>query len=264
MHKFLTVLVFLSTCAPASSPKAVVAETSEESSVDTSFEVQNSFSRDYLMGKFDPAAHPDFVEIAAGYANRPGMYLRRDAYEAFLSMHAAALKAGVRLQIISAARNFTAQKGIWEAKWTGSRLIENGKNAAQAYPDPVQRALKILEYSSMPGSSRHHWGTDIDLNNLSPEFFKSGQGKKIHDWLTAHAAEYGFCQPYSPKGADRPYGYNEEAWHWSYTPVSRQLMALAGQILKNEDITGFAGAETAKEIDVVGKYVLGIYPGCLK
>ena len=195
MYKFLIVLVFLSTCAPVSSPKAVVADTGQESATDTLSGLQTDFSRDYLMGKFDPATHPDFVEIAAGYANRPGMYLRRDAYEAFRNMHAAALKEGVRLQIVSAARNFTAQKGIWEAKWTGSRLIENGKNAAQAYPDPVQRALKILEYSAMPGSSRHHWGTDIDLNNLSPQFFESGQGKKIHDWLAAHAAEYGFCQP---------------------------------------------------------------------
>lgn len=264
MYKFLTILIFLSTCAPAPPPKAGAGETGQAYAVDTLLDVQADFSLDYLMGKFDPATHPDFTEIAVGYASRPGMYLRRDAYEAFLKLHAAALQAGIRLQIISAARNFTAQKGIWEAKWTGSRLIENGKNAAQAYPDPVQRALKILEYSSMPGASRHHWGTDIDLNNLSPQFFESGQGKKIHDWLAAHAAEYGFCQPYSPKGVSRPYGYNEEAWHWSYMPVSGKLMALAEQTLKNENITGFAGAETAKEIDVVGKYVLGIHPDCLK
>ncbi len=223
-----------------------------------------TFDMDYLMGKFDPSTHPDFVAIDPQYANRAGMFMRRDAYQAFLKMRAAALKDGITLQIISAARNFTAQKAIWEAKWDGNRPIENGKNAAVAYPDPVQRALKILEYSSMPGSSRHHWGTDIDLNDLNPAYFEAGHGKKIHDWLRTHAHTYGFCQPYSPKNASRPYGYNEEQWHWSYIPIARQLTALAKATLKNSLITGFAGAETAATIQVVEKYVLGVNPDCLK
>ena len=136
-----------------------------------------SFDRTYVTGQFDPATHPDFVAIELPYGNRTGMYLRKDTYRAFLAMHAAAAKTGIQLQIISATRNFQAQKAIWEAKWTGNRLIENGKNAAKAYPEPVSRALKILEYSAMPGASRHHWGTDIDLNNLSPAYFQSGQGQ---------------------------------------------------------------------------------------
>lgn len=116
----------------------------------------------------------------------------------------------------------------------------------------------------MPGSSRHHWGTDIDLNDLNPAYFESGHGKKIHDWLSTHAHTYGFCQPYSPKNASRPYGYNEEQWHWSYVPIARQLTDLAKANLKNALIKGFAGAETAATIQVVEKYVLGINPDCLK
>ena len=133
----------------------------------------------------------------------------------------------------------------------------------EAYPDPVERGLKILEYSSMPGSSRHHWGTDIDLNNLNDRHFLSGEGKKVYEWLRAHAHEYGYCQPYSPKGADRPDGYNEEKWHWSYMPVSKKLTLLAKEELKNEMIQGFKGSETAKSIGIVKKYVLGINQECL-
>lgn len=217
-----------------------------------------------LMGKFDPATHPDFVEIEARYASRSGMFLRKETYEAFKKMHAAAAKDSITLRIISATRNFEAQKGIWEAKWTGARTIENGKNAAQAYPNPVERALKILEYSSMPGSSRHHWGTDMDLNDLSPQYFQSGKGKKIHDWLVANGPDFGFCQPYSPKGKERPYGYNEEQWHWSYMPIAGKMTALVKENLKNNMISGFQGALTAVEIDVVGKYVLGINRDCHK
>lgn len=223
---------------------------------------QEEFDFDYLMGHFDPAKHPDFSKIETPFADRAGMFLRKDAYEAFKKMHNAAQNEGVSLKIISAARNFDAQKGIWEAKWNGSRILSNGQNAAKAYPVAKDRALKILEYSAMPGASRHHWGTDIDLNNLSDQWFQQGEGKKIYAWLGKHAADFGFCQPYSAKNELRPEGYNEEKWHWSYMPISKKLTTLAQNKMKDSMITGFSGAETATEIGVVKKYVLGINQQC--
>ncbi len=224
--------------------------------------LEEDFTLEYLMGKFDPEQHPDFTCIDANYADNGNRFLRKDAYEAFKKMHAAALKDGVKLTIISATRNFEAQKGIWEAKWTGARQVD-GEDISKTIAEPRQRALKILEYSSMPGSSRHHWGTDIDLNNLNNEHFLSGEGKKVYGWLRAHAHEYGYCQPYSPKGADRPDGYNEEKWHWSYMPVAKKLTQLAQEKLTDDMISGFKGAETAKSIGIVNKYVLGINQECL-
>lgn len=214
----------------------------------------------YVMGQFDPAQHEDFVLVEAQYSNRNDRYLHQDTYSAFKRMYEAALADGVKLTIVSAARNFEVQKSIWEAKWNGSRKIENGKDASQAYPDPQTRALKILEFSSMPGSSRHHWGTDIDLINLNNEYFASGEGKKAYDWLLANAAAYGFCQPYT---AGRQYGYNEERWHWSYLPLAQPLTALARMQLKDSMIGGFAGSEVAESIGIVEKYVLGINLECL-
>ncbi len=63
----------------------------------------------------------------------------------------------------------------------------------------------------MPGA-RHHWGTDFDLNALNNAYFNTKDGKRIYDWLTQHAAEFGFCQPYTAKGGPdgRPIGYEEE------------------------------------------------------
>ncbi|MBX2926196.1 MAG: M15 family metallopeptidase [Saprospiraceae bacterium] len=224
---------------------------------------RDSFTLAYLMGKFDPATHPDFVPVALEHADREGHYLRHDTYAAFKRMYAAALQDGVRLRIISAARNFDRQKGIWDAKWNGSRPVD-GEDISKTVPDPIQRALKILEYSSMPGSSRHHWGTDIDLNALTDAFFLKGEGMKIFEWLTAHAHEYGFCRPYSAKGPDRPNGYFEEKWHWSYAPVAKKLTDLARSELKDEMIEGFQGAETARRIGVVQNYVLGVSGDCLQ
>lgn len=213
----------------------------------------------YIMGRFDPSKHPDFILIEPQYAEKEGMYLRKDTYQAFIEMYNHALKDGVKFQIKSATRNFYAQKGIWEAKWSGARLIEGGENISVTTPDPKERALKILRYSSMPGSSRHHWGTDIDLNNLENDWFAAGEGLKMYTWLKEHAAEHGFCQPYS---AGRPYGYFEERWHWSYTPVSAKLTAFARTHLKNEMIDGFLGSESAPMIDIVKHYVLGINEDC--
>jgi len=216
----------------------------------------------YLMGQFVPGEHPDFTVIDTKYASRAGMYLRTDAYTDFQRMWEAARADGVTLVIRSATRNFNSQKGIWEAKWTGQRRIEGGQDASVAFPDPATRARMILKFSSMPGSSRHHWGTDIDLNNLTNEYFDEGEGKKVYDWLTTHAAEYGFCQPYTEKGPERPNGYNEERWHWSYMPVSRPLTAQAERELRDTMITGFQGSETAEMIGIVENYVLGINQAC--
>lgn len=219
-------------------------------------------SRPYLTGRFDPTVHPDFVPVAARYTDGDPYVLHRETYAAFEKMHAAAARAGVRLTIVSATRNFARQKQIWEAKWYGRRLLEGKEKADEVYPDPAERARAILRYSSMPGTSRHHWGTDIDLNALTNDYFAYGEGQQVYEWLVAHAATYGFCQPYSPKGPERPHGYEEERWHWSYLPLATRLTDYAATQLRDEDINGFAGAEAAPLLGILQHYVLGIRPAC--
>ncbi len=218
------------------------------------------FDTDYLMGKFDPNSHPDFSTIATKYASNNGMRMRTDAYESFQQMFAAAKKEGITLKIVSATRPFHHQKSIWEAKWNGQRQVDGQLLSKDM--EPKQKAMKILRWSSMPGTSRHHWGTDVDINNLNNSYFESGQGKKEYDWLVNNATAYGFCQVYSVIDDSRPNGYQEEKWHWSYMPVARELTALYKEKLSNGDIGGFSGSESAALIDVKTKYVLGINPRC--
>lgn len=241
-----------------------LAETAAPAPEKEPIEIDSSFTLDYVRGRFNPAKHPDFTTVDPELTDGDGTYyMRKDAYAAFQQMHAAAKADGVTLRIISATRNFDRQKAIWEAKWTGARLLEGREKAPEVYPAAKDRALAILRWSSMPGTSRHHWGTDIDINRLTNEYFESGTGLQEYEWLSAHAAEYGFCQPYSPKGEERPHGYNEEKWHWSYLPAAQQLTELARTALTDEQIDGFLGAEAATEIGVVEKYVLGINGACL-
>ena len=224
-------------------------------------EFDPAISVGYIMGKFDPGTHESFEEIPTKYADRSGVFLRKEALVAFVKMWEAAKNDSVRLTIISATRNFQYQKGIWERKWTGKTMLSDGTSATDI-SDKKERAYKVLLYSAMPGTSRHHWGADIDLNSLKNEWFENGDGLKVYNWLINNAHKYGFCQVYTKKWPLRPHGYEEEKWHWSYLPISKQLTIYAEENLRNDMISGFAGAEVNSEIDVVNEYVLGINPDC--
>lgn len=217
---------------------------------------------DYIMGKFDPSKHKDFVVIPRKYADREGMYLRKRALVSFIKMRDAAAERGIIMEIKSATRNFDYQKGIWERKYTGATILSDGTNVATDIKETKDKCLKILQYSSMPSTSRHHWGTDIDINSFNNSYFESGEGKMLYTWMLTHASDYGWCQPYTPHGPDRPHGYFEEKWHWSYMPLSQALTQQAEAELKDEMIKGFLGSEAVAEIGVVKKYVLGIDSKC--
>lgn len=231
-----------------------------EASPEEKKKIMDIINKKYLTGRFDPSKDPRFSKVASKflvYANRL-VYMRTEAMEKFLEMRAAALKEGVALKIMSATRPFNVQKAIWERKWLGKQKV-NGKFVPQNAPGK-DKAIQILEWNSMPSTSRHHWGTDIDINNVDPEYWAATKGKKEYEWLIANAPSYGFCQVYS---AGRPYGYQEEKWHWSYIPLAKKFTEEYKKQINDKDIGGFMGAESAIEIGIVKKYVLGINPDCL-
>ena len=217
----------------------------------------------YLLGEFNPAKRNDFVVVPkvlsiSGYT----MYLRKETLDAFLKMEDAADKDGIELRVASATRNFDYQKNLWNNKWVGAVFID-GKNLAKTIPDGLTRFEKILEYSAVPGTSRHHWGTEIDLNAATPQYFDTKEGEAVYDWLEKNASTYGFCQPYTLKGSDRPTGYNEEKWHWSYLPLSKTFTEEYKSLITDDDIKGFDGDEYAPQLDLINNYVLGINSECL-
>ncbi len=215
----------------------------------------------YLIGDVDPSKDPKFARIPDKYLGGSRVWGHKDAVAAFVRMAEDAAANGYQLKAVSAFRSFSDQKRIWEDKWTGKTLV-GGKKLPTSTPDPKARAAKILEFSSMPGTSRHHWGTDFDINALTNSYFTTRDGKRVYDWLVAHAPQYGFCQVYSAKDADRATGYEEEKWHWSYMPVASWYLKQYPIDVGYARITGFEGASAAKDIDVIKNYVEAINPEC--
>lgn len=218
---------------------------------------QATIDKNYLLGRFDPSTDSRFIQLSSTYAQgfaRKG-FLRKETFEAFKKMADAAKKDGVNIFIISPTRNFDDQKKIWENKWGGKIKVE-GKDLT-TITNLKERARLIMLYSSMPGSSRHHWGTDMDLNSWDNSYFEKGEGLKVYQWLTSHASEYGFCQPYTSKANGRK-GYEEEKWHWSYLPLSKVLLTEYKKQISYSDINGFQGSEQALSLDIFADYVDGV------
>lgn len=243
---FLISILFISCSAKKSPSDNQQISTSETTQTVANDSLQVDISTDFVTGQFDFKTHEDFVEVDSQYVNKE-VYLHEKTYEAFRAMADSAKMDGISLIIVSGTRNFGYQKAIWDRKW-------NASSAATG----LEKAQGILAYSSMPMTSRHHWGTDIDLNNLNNSYFEEGQGKKEYEWLKAHANDFGFYQTYTDKSLNGRTGYNEEKWHWSYLPLASQYLMYYNQHITNEDISGFEGSELATEIDMVKNYVNGL------
>ena len=202
-------------------------------------------TKNFILGKFNYTTHQKFVKVSDKHASKT-IYLNKDAYAAFIKMYNQAKADGITLKIISGTRNFNEQKTIWERKWIKYNDI-----------NPLQRAKKILEYSSMPSTSRHHWGTDIDLNSFTNSYFDKNNGKKEYKWLVKNANNYGFHQIYTNKKNGRT-GYNLERWHWSYIPLAKMYLNFYNTHINASDITGFKGSHLAETLRIIPNYVNGI------
>ncbi len=145
----------------------------------------------------------------------------------------AAERAGFAMRLASAFRSFDRQLAIWNAKASGARpvLDSNGVPLDVAALDEAALVHAILRWSALPGSSRHHWGTDVDvydarglsngqtLQLTRAETEAGGPFAAFHRWLDeylASAQNPGFFRPYD---RDRG-GVAPEPWHLSYAPLA--------------------------------------------
>lgn len=185
-------------------------------------------------------------KLTGQYAN-PKNALEQDAQAALEKMQKAALKDGIQIKLVSGYRSFNRQREIWNRKYD--------KYAAQGLkPDAIFD--KIVEYSTVPGTSRHHWGTDMDLIDgavkvsgdvLVPDkYHGKGPFCKFKDWMENHATTYGFELVYTM--SEQRTGFKYEPWHYSYVPLSRKRY---NDYLTQVDLLPFLRSQNIKGMDKI-------------
>lgn len=157
--------------------------------------------------------------------HNPAIKLTSATLDAFSQMRRAAKQDGFDLGIASAYRSYERQNTIYSEKFMGHRTVldinEDPIDIWQLTEDEKVRA--ILYFSAIPGFSRHHYGTDLDVYSpsllsmdeqldLTNRTYSTGSQKPICQWLTRNMAKFGFFRPYGiPLD-----GCASELWHISY------------------------------------------------
>lgn len=140
---------------------------------------------------------------------------------------------GFRLRVASGFRDYGRQLQIVNGKLTGERPVLNdaGTVLDRAAVTEEEWLHSVLRYSALPGTSRHHWGTDVDvwdaaavedgyrLQLTAAEYGPGGVFAPLTEWLSdliARDDAEGFFRPYEiDEGGVAP-----EPWHLSYRPVA--------------------------------------------
>jgi LAS superfamily LD-carboxypeptidase LdcB len=156
--------------------------------------------------------------------------LHRDVVGPFHALRAAGAEAGLDIGAISAFRDFERQLVIWNRKFRGE-LPLNARDGTRRDPasmteDEIVEA--ILVWSALPGASRHHWGTEIDVYDrrandpgdpvelVRESYEPGGTYGQLGAWMDEHLQRFGFGRPYD---SDRS-GVAPEPWHISFLQVS--------------------------------------------
>lgn len=146
-----------------------------------------------------------------------------------------ASRRGFSLRIESAYRPFERQLSIWNRKAKGELPLLSAAGERMEVPEDEEELMyAILTWSALPGASRHHLGTDLDVVDASscPEGYEvqltpaecDGMFAPFHKFLdeafSAGEESFGFDRVFVPgRGKIRP-----ERWHIAHLPTSRKLL----------------------------------------
>ena len=146
--------------------------------------------------------------------------LEKETYSAFIKMKDAAEKDGIIIKLVSGFRDFYRQQMIWNNKY---------KKFTNEFSLDGPTAIKeIIRFSTIPGTSRHHWGTEIDIIDknfenekdllISRKYEEGGIFNSLKKWMDKNSKRFGFYIVYDDD-SNRP-GFEYEPWHYTYKPIS--------------------------------------------
>ena len=213
------------------------------------------FSVDELTGKAN-------IELFGKDIN-----LRKEALDAFIEMKKAAYQDGIDIKVVSSYRDYERQRTIFERKYI---------NYTEEGMEPLEAVDQIIKYSTIPGTSRHHWGTDADLIDgskraegdllVAEKLEAGGPFEDFKNWMDAHSEEYGFFLVYTDVPKRR--GFKYEPWHYSYAPLSIPMLSAFRRmnilkILEKDDFLGSEHLTTGFIRSYITDNILDINPDLL-
>ena len=189
-------------------------------------------------GELTGQARTHIAEVA-----EPACLLHGHVVAPFLNLRRAAAADGFDLVPVSSFRDFARQLAIWNGKFSGEKPMfdSSGERLDTGALTPHERIDAILLWSALPGASRHHWGTDLDLVDRSADsssypdkltrqaFAPDGPFAPLARWLEVHAPRFGFSRPFQGMRS----GVQPEPWHFSFAPTAEKArLALSPQVLR--------------------------------
>jgi len=139
--------------------------------------------------------------------------------------------AGQPIALISSFRSFDRQLTLWNEKWQGNLNVYalDGQRIDTSELSNEEKFHAICLWSALPGFSRHHWGTDIDIFSalaieqghkvelVASEFEPSGVCGSLNQWLDENLQDFGFFRPYQ----NYQQGIAAEPWHISHQATAQ-------------------------------------------
>lgn len=165
-----------------------------------------------------------------------GIMVHEAIVEPFRALRDRAANEGIDLAVASGFRSYHRQKIIFDEKWQGKRsvLSDDDRLLDRSEFEDSEWLERILRFSALPGTSRHHWGTDIDVFDraalnadqqpalLPSEYHATGVFARLGEWLQEHMARdnaEGFFRPYDIDTG----GVSVEPWHLSFRPTAERF-----------------------------------------
>ncbi|MCO4754524.1 MAG: M15 family metallopeptidase [Bacteriovoracaceae bacterium] len=151
------------------------------------------------------------------------------AKQELIALREQAQKQGIVIEAASGFRDYDKQLAIWNAKASGKRKILDRQENEVDFNNTSEKDIleAIMTWSAIPGASRHHWGTEVDIYDSAVKSRDKLQltrhecnteFKRLYNWINSNLEHFNFHRPYEKDLG----GVSCEPWHLSYTPLSQQ------------------------------------------
>lgn len=217
---FVVVFVLTRFTKPADDKSAEVSETASETTVVTTettaeednVDIDNQWAM-FLVNNENPLPdnYDSMIKTKLVHTSWREYYMDDRMADYMINMIAAAAKDGINLEVVSAYRTIEYQQQNFDN--SVQQRMDNGMTYDEAYADTAKEV-------AFPGKSEHNAGLSADImsdeyTSMDDDGFKN---TKAYEWLSQHAAEYGFILRY-PEGKESETGIIYEPWHYRFVGI---------------------------------------------